>query len=140
MKTVKWKIHLSSSPEVVFPFLTSANGREQFWAEKAPEKDGIIYFTFPNGESYDSKIIHIQPNREFHIEYFNSDLKITLAHSEHGGTDLNLINEGVRDSEYLDTYAGWVSILLNLKAIIDYKIDLRNHDKNRTWDQNYADN
>lgn len=140
MKTVKWKIHLSSSPEVVFQFLTSANGREQFWAEKAPEREGVIHFTFPNGESYDSKILHIQPNREFHIEYFNSNLKITLVPLEDNGTDLTLINEGITDSEYLDTHAGWVSVLLNFKAVVDYKIDLRNHDKNRTWDKNYADN
>ncbi|MGK2863921.1 MAG: hypothetical protein ACSLE0_18455 [Chitinophagaceae bacterium] len=47
MKTVKWKIHLKSSPELVFSFFTSANGREKFWAEQAREKDGLIYFTFP---------------------------------------------------------------------------------------------
>jgi len=140
MKTVKWKIHLSSSPEMVFQFLTSTNGREQFWAEKAPERDGVIHFIFPNGERYDSKILHIQLNREFHIDYFNSKLEITLAPSEDNGTDLTLLNEGIPDSEYLDTYAGWVSVLLNLKAVIDYKSDLRNHNKNRTWDQNYADN
>jgi hypothetical protein len=92
------------------------------------------------GECYDSKILHIQPDREFHIVYFNSDLKITLAPSEENGTDLTLINEGIPDSEYLDTHAGWVSVLLNFKAVIDYKIDLRNHDIKRTWDQNYADN
>lgn len=140
MKSVTWKIHLSSSPEVVFQFLTSGAGREQFWAEKAPERDNVIHFTFPNGESHESKILHIKPNREFHLEYFNSILKIALAPAHDIGTDLTLTNEGIPDSEYLDTHAGWVSVLLNFKAVIDYKCDLRNHDRNRTWDQNYADN
>lgn len=140
MKTVLWKIHLSSKPEEAFQFLTTKDGREQFWAKKAPERNGIIHFTFPNGEKYDSKILHVRPHQEFHIDYFNSDLKITLSLSEDNGTDLTLINEGITDAEYLDTYAGWVSVLLNLKAVIDYKCDLRNHNKNRTWNQKYVDN
>ena len=140
MNTVKWKIHLRSDPEAVFLFLTTAEGREKFWAEKAPERNGVIHFTFPNGESYDSKILRLHPGREFHIDYFNSYLKIILDPSENGGTDLTLINEGVGDSDYLETYAGWVSVLLNLKAVLDYEVDLRNHEKNRTWDQNFVDN
>ncbi|TXT58760.1 MAG: hypothetical protein BAJALOKI3v1_1220003 [Promethearchaeota archaeon] len=140
MKTVKWKIHLKSCHERVFQYLNSAIGREQFWAEKAPEKDGVIHFTFPNGECYKSRIVQIKPNVRFHVEYFNSDLKIELSTSKDGGTDLLLINEGVIDSEFADINAGWVSVLLNFKAVIDYEVDLRNHDMNRTWDQNYADN
>jgi len=140
MNTVKWKLHLRSDPEVVFLFLTTAEGREKFWAEKAPESNNEIHFIFPNGASYHSKILHLQPSREFHIDYFNSYLKIILDPSGDGGTDLTLTNEGVGDSNYLDTYAGWVSVLLNLKAVIDYEVDLRNHKKNRTWDQNFVDN
>lgn len=140
MKTVKWKIHLKSSPELVFSFFITANGREKFWAEQAREKDGIIYFIFPNGESYDSKILNTTQNREFSIEYFNSHLEITLAPSEDNGTDLTLINKGISDAEYSDIHAGWVSVLLNLKAAVDHNCDLRNHDKNRTWSQKYVDN
>ena len=36
--------------------------------------------------------------------------------------------------------AGWVSVLLTLKAAIDFDVDIRNHDPKRTWDQGYADN
>lgn len=36
--------------------------------------------------------------------------------------------------------AGWVSVLLALKAAVDFSVDLRNHDPGRTWDQGYADN
>jgi len=140
MNTIKWKILLKSSPELVFQFLASASGREKFWAEKAPEKDGFIYFIFPNGLSYNSKILYIDQNREFKIEYFDSLLNITLAPTKDNGTELTLINNGISDTEYLDIHAGWVSVLLNLKAAVDFKCDLRNHDINRTWSQHYADN
>jgi len=36
--------------------------------------------------------------------------------------------------------AGWVSVLMALKAAVDHGVDLRNHDPQRTWDQGYADN
>lgn len=140
MKTVNWKIYLKSSPELVFSFFTSESGREKFWAEQAPERNGVIYFTFPNGESYHSKILKVAENREFNIEYFNSHLKIILAPAEENATDLTLINRGISDADYLDIHAGWVSVLMNLKAVVDYNCDLRNHDKNRTWNQKYVDN
>jgi hypothetical protein len=36
--------------------------------------------------------------------------------------------------------AGWVSVLLALKAAADFGIDLRNHDPARTWNKGYVDN
>jgi len=140
MKTVIWKIHLKSSPQLVFQFLTSDIGREKFWAEKAREEDGVIYFTFPNEVCYESKILHTEENKEFSIEYFNTHLKISLTPSDDFGTDLTLINNGISDAEYPDIHAGWVSVLMNLKAAADHNCDLRNHDKDRTWSQKYADN
>jgi hypothetical protein len=140
MKTVELKIYLKSSTKKVFEFLNSTNGREKFWAERAPGKDGIIHFTFPNGESYSSKILRIIQNREFHIDYFNSYVKFFLVPAENNGTDLTLINEGIEDHEYLNIHSGWVSVLLNLKAAADCNCDLRNHNKNKTWDQKYVDN
>jgi hypothetical protein len=32
------------------------------------------------------------------------------------------------------------SVLLALKAAVDFGVELRNHDLNRTWDQGYGDN
>ena len=36
--------------------------------------------------------------------------------------------------------AGWVSVLLAMKAAVDYGVDLRNHDETRTWSSGFADN
>ncbi len=41
---------------------------------------------------------------------------------------------------FSEVKAGWVSLLMNLKAVADFKCDLRNHDLEKTWDQGYADN
>jgi hypothetical protein len=36
--------------------------------------------------------------------------------------------------------AGWVFVLMALKASVNFVVDLRNHDSNRTWDEGYAEN
>jgi hypothetical protein len=39
-----------------------------------------------------------------------------------------------------EVVAGWVSGLLALKAAVDFGVDLRNHDPQRTWDAGFAEN
>ena len=135
MKTVIWKLHLKSDLHTVFDLLTTSEGRKRFWSKKATEEDGVIRFIFPNGQTYDSHIIDTIPNQEFHLDYFNSLVKFYLAPSEIGGTDLALINEHVAESDYSEVKAGWISVLMNLKAVADYQCDLRNHNPEKTWDQ-----
>jgi uncharacterized protein YndB with AHSA1/START domain len=140
MKTIEWKLHLASSTDKVFEFLTTAGGIEKFWAEEARIIKGVIHFSFPNGQAYEGKILQLAPNKEFWLEYFDSVVEFRLQSTEDGGTDLFLKNSRVPKREYLEVYAGWVSVLLNLKAAVDFQCDLRNHDATRTWDQGYVGN
>ncbi len=140
MKTITWKIHLNSNPNEVFDLLVTSEGRVKFWSEKATEADGIIHFLFPNGQTYNSRILKNVRNKEFHLDYFDSLVKFQLEHAENGGTDLTLTNENVPESDFSEVNVGWISVLMNLKAVADFQCDLRNHDPKRTWDQGYADN
>lgn len=140
MKTITWKIHLKSNPNDVFDLLVTSEGRSKFWSEKATEEDGVIHFLFPNGQTYDGRILKKVHNKEFHLDYFDSVVKFQLEQAENDGTDLTLINENVPESNFLEVHAGWISILMNLKAGADFQCDLRNHDPKRTWNQGYADN
>ncbi|BFP43542.1 hypothetical protein FGF1_43870 [Flavobacteriaceae bacterium GF1] len=140
MKTIIWKLHLKSSPNIVFDLLTTSEGRAKFWSEEATEENGVIHFLFPNGQTCHSKILRHTPNKEFHIVYFDSLVKFSLTPSEGNGTDLTMTNENVMESDFSEVKAGWVSVLMNLKAVADFQCDLRTHDPKRTWDQGYADN
>ncbi|WP_411030154.1 SRPBCC domain-containing protein [Spongiimicrobium sp. 3-5] len=140
MKTITWKLFLKSEPNSVFDLLSTSEGRTKFWSENATEEGRIIHFLFPNGQTYDSQIIKTISNKEFHLDYFNSLVKFKLMPSENGGTDLTLINENVSESDFSEVNAGWISVLMNLKAVADFQCDLRNHDPKKTWDQGYADN
>lgn len=35
--------------------------------------------------------------------------------------------------------AGWVSVLMAMKAAVDHGVDPRNHDEERPWVRGYAD-
>lgn len=141
MKTITWKIHLSSPRENVFWFLSTDEGRAKFWAESAELNDGYIHWIFPNGLKFRFKFIEAQNPSLYSVEYFGgSTVRFELSDDGSGGTDLALKDAGVREEDYEETHAGWISVLMSLKAAVDHGIDLRNHDSGRTWDGGYVDN
>ena len=69
---------------------------------------------------------------------FGSEVFIRLDPVE-TGTDLTLTARDVASHEWHEVHAGWLNVLLPLKAWVDFGIDLRNHDPARTWRERYAD-
>ncbi|MGH9769506.1 MAG: hypothetical protein ACREAB_18940 [Blastocatellia bacterium] len=51
-----------------------------------------------------------------------------------------MTDEGAKASDRIEVIAGWVSVLMALKAAVDFGIDLRNHDPQRTWDEGFVEN
>lgn len=137
---ITWRIHLASSPERVYSAITTDEGRRRFWAESTTETHNSVRFTFPNGMIWDGEVLAARQSEQFEINYFGNRVSFTLQDDGKGGTDLTLEDHGPADSDQAETAAGWVSVLLTLKAYLDHGIDLRNHDPDRTWDQGYADN
>nr|WP_299338039.1 SRPBCC domain-containing protein [Allomuricauda sp.] len=140
MKTITWKLNLKSNPTKVFDLIATSEGRKKFWAEESKEDEGMIHFSFPNGQTYRGQILKVNPPQEFHLDYFDSLVKFRLTSLKNGGTDLTLINENVSSSDFSEVHAGWISVLMNLKAVADFQCDLRNHNPEKTWNQGYVDN
>jgi uncharacterized protein YndB with AHSA1/START domain len=137
---IQWRVHLTSPPAAVYRMLTTDEGRTRFWASSAEEVDGVVTFRFPNELIWQGRVLEKQPDVAFSLDYFGSTVRFDLAPDGRGGTDLTLSDAGETDDERAETAAGWVSVLLALKAAVDHSIDLRNHDPARTWDQDYVDN
>jgi uncharacterized protein YndB with AHSA1/START domain len=136
---IRWRMHIPVRPECVFDALASDDGRASFWAESAREVDGVIEFVFANGFRLRSRVLeHDRPGR-FVLEYFEGTAAFQLVASEHGGTDLLLVHEGVPADGWNEVHAGWLNVLFPLKAALTFGVDLRNHDPARTWDEGYAD-
>jgi uncharacterized protein YndB with AHSA1/START domain len=136
---IRWRIHLYASPETVWKLLATDDGRARFWAESAVERDGTIEFVFPNAERHSGRVVEAEPSRVYSVEYFGSPARFDLEPDGAQGTELTLVHE-VPDTSRAEVNAGWVSVLMALKAAADHSVDLRNHDAGRTWSQGYCDN
>jgi hypothetical protein len=139
--SVRWKLHLNSSPQVAYEKLSTNEGRASFWAESAAEQDGIIHFVFPNQAEWKGRILENKPPRTFKVGYYGGSITtFELSPDGSGGTDLRLTDQGVPAEDRTEVIAGWVSVLMALKASVDFGIDLRNHDRERAWDEAFVDN
>ena len=138
---ITWRLHLHAPPAQVYALLATDLGRARFWAERTEEREGAVHFIFPNGYEWAGRILAADPPRRFVIDYIgHSTAAFELAGDGAGGTDLTLTDSGVPPEDHAEVTAGWVSVLLALKAAADFGVDLRGHDPARTWDQGYADN
>jgi hypothetical protein len=135
---IRWKIACVSPPERVYAALATNEGRRSFWALEAQESDGAIRFRFPNGSTDLSPIIAAEPPSRFELIYFGACTRFDIAAAESGAV-LTLTAEGVPEREWKDVHAGWVAVLLALKAYVDFGIDLRNGDPSRSWDAGFVD-
>ena len=137
---IRWRIRLRSTPEDVFALLSTAEGRRRFWAESAEQHGSRIAFRFRSGEQWDAALLENAPPSRFRVSYLDgSTVSFVLVPDGAGGTDLELTETGVSRANWSDNHAGWVTVLLALKAAADHGIDLRNGDPQRSWAHGYVD-
>ena len=138
--TIRWRMHFGAPPERVFDALATDSGRASYWAESAPEVDGGITFHILNYEPFSGRVLRRERPRVFALAYFGTTVEFTLSDDGHGGTDLSLLATEVDEAIRMEMTAGWVSVLMAMKAAVDHGVDLRNHDPSRAWVGGYADN
>lgn len=111
----------------------------------------MIHFVLPGDRTDDARIEETVKDQVYALRYFGRLLTFALTLDEDtNGTDLTLTcqpptadeahgeTDDKADSEAAEADAAtWVSLLLRLKASVDFGVDLRNHDATRTTD--YAD-
>ncbi|HEX6258551.1 MAG TPA: SRPBCC domain-containing protein [Candidatus Saccharimonadales bacterium] len=138
--TIAWNMHFRSSPTKVFDALTTDEGRAKYWAESTEENDGHVTFHIYNYPSFTGKILTKESPHLFELEYFGTRVRFELRSDGHKGTILRLYAK-VNDHALRDEMtAGWVSVLMAMKAAVDFDVDLRNHDPDMAWAQGFADN
>lgn len=138
---IRWRVHLRSSPRNVYEILATDVGRAQFWAEATEERgDTLVFHLLNDPHRIVGKILERDPWRGFAVEYFaGSTARFELEPDGAGGTDLSLSAGNVDERWRMEMAAGWVTVLMALKAAADFGVDLRNHDQTRTWDQGFVD-
>ena len=136
---IRWRIHIPVPPTAVYAALATDAGRASFWAESAVEADGHIHFVFVSGETYAARIVERQEPTVFAIDYFGAIARFDLADDGAGGTELLLTHSGVAEEDWCEVHAGWLNVLFPLKAWVVASVDLRTHDRRRSWERGYAD-
>ncbi len=123
----------------MFEALTTDTGRAQFWAESTRSEGDLIWFVFIHGEAGPCRVIEATPHRRFALVYFGHDVAFDLAPDGRGGTDLKLSTSGFHEDDRDHVLAGWLNALFPPKGYLDFDVDLRNHDADRSWKQRYVD-
>ncbi len=138
---VSWRLHLKSPPEKAFMLWTTDEGRIKFWVELSESNEKEFQLTFINGETVTCRIIKTFPYESFDFTYFEgTTVQLKFEKTPDGGTDFKLTESGYKTLEHRNLhYAGWLNVLFPFKAMCDYGIDLRNHDRTRTWEEGFAD-
>ena len=137
---IDWRMHFRSPIEHVYAALATDAGRARFWAESAPERDGHVHFHILNYEPFSGPILEARPPHVWALVYYGTTARFELSPDGRGGTDLRLLATDVPEEIRMEMAAGWVSVLMAMKAAVDFGVDLRNHDPDRSWVQGYADN
>jgi hypothetical protein len=135
---IRWKVAFRSPSSRVYDALSSNEGRRAFWALEAEERQGAIHFRFPNGWTEASPIVEAAPAQSFAIVYFGMPTRFDIESAGEGSV-LTLTAQGAAEDDWNDVHAGWVAVLLALKAHVDFGIDLRNGDPARSWDAGFVD-
>ncbi len=138
---IEWRVHLSSSPDKAYEAWATDAGRESFWAERSEATPDGFRLSFIGGEVLDVRLIEAVARRRFVFNYFGgSTVTVEIEAAGSGGCDVHLSEVDVFPAEHLENYAGWVSVLLGLKAAVDFRVDLRGHDAARSWARRFVDN
>lgn len=136
---IRWRMLLPVEREIVFRALSTDAGRASFWAESAVEEAGVINFEFANGEKVSARVLQSTPPARFSLQYFEGVASFDLSASSDGSTELLLTHEGVSEEHWNEVHAGWLNVLFPLKAMVVFGVDLRNHSRERSWNQGYGD-
>jgi uncharacterized protein YndB with AHSA1/START domain len=140
-RAIQWRVHLEAKPGDVYALISTDEGRRRFWADSADEVEaGIIEFRFRSGDQWRGTILRREPPRIFALTYLGgAEVTFDVDPDPAGGTVLTVTETGTRPEEWLDNYAGWVSLLLTLKGALDFGVDLRNGSPSRSWRNGFVD-
>lgn len=139
-EVIVWKINCKSTPSKVFEYIATDECRNKFWAVTQSKND-IVTFAFANSYVWEGKILESNPPTQISFLYIdNSEESFELIDDGNNGTDLILRDKGVKPEFRTEVIAGWGSVLMTLKAAVDFNVDLRNHDPKKTWSEGFFNN
>lgn len=135
-----WRVHLSAPRELVFALLTPEDEPSLYLASTADQLDDEGGWIAPEGAHLKDATLELLPPRRLTARYAGGGVAtLDLTDDGRGGTDLRLTDAGQPAEDRTELVAGWVSVLLALKASVDFSLDLRDHDHRTFWTGAYVE-
>lgn len=142
------RIEIAASPERVFRAWTEANEVQSWFANRAesePKKGGRYYLEFLGGDIADMKFLDLRKPSRVVFTFGHKGETVAVKIRKSGkGTVCELEQAGMSTSPksrvhmHMGCKTGWVFFLTNLKAWLEHGVDLRSHDKKRSYNQSYV--
>ena len=137
---ISWKVCIARPRGAIFELLATDRGRERFWVHRSEQLGSQLTLRFLDGTTLKTEILESSAPTRFALEYFNhSHASFTLERVDDASTVVHLLETGLDEPTARENRPGWVSVLLNLKAVAQLGVDLRNHDPRRSWTAGYVD-
>ncbi len=135
-----WRVNLSAPRELVFDLLTPDLETDPYRASSAGQFDSENGWIAPEGAHLKDATLDLLPPRRIVARYAGGGVAtLDLTDDGRGGTDLRLTDIGQQAEDRTELVAGWVSVLLALKASVDFSLDLRDHDHRTFWTGAYVE-
>ncbi|MCB2230828.1 SRPBCC domain-containing protein [bacterium] len=142
------RIEIAASPARVFRAWTESDEVQAWFPEKAesePKKGGRYYLEFLGGDIADMKFLEFRKPNKVVFTFGDKGETVTVRIRKAGKkTICELEQSGMSTSPksrvhmHMGCKTGWVFFLTNLKAYLEHGIDLRSHDRRKTYNQSYV--
>jgi len=144
----KLRVFIAAKPEKVFAAWTNDRLVSKWFTEKTiiePRKGGRLYFEWLAGDKLETKIVAIVKNKKFVFPFGPGKVEVAVTFKKDGkGTICELHQYGMKTDPkskwnfHRGCIQGWTFFLTNLKAHLEHGLDLRSHDPNRSYRQDYV--
>jgi uncharacterized protein YndB with AHSA1/START domain len=141
------KVAINKSVASVFRAWTDDKVVSKWFTEKTviqPRKNGRIYFEWLAGDKLDAKVISISKNRHFTFPFGSKGERVTIKFVKDGRGSIcelrqynMLTTPKSRWEMHRGCIQGWTFFLANLKSYLEYGVDLRSHDPQKSYRQQF---
>ena len=143
----KLQILINKPVSKVFEAWTNDKLVSKWFTEKTviePRKNGRLYFEWVAGDKMEAKVISISKNRSFTFPFGNKGERVTVRFKKAGRGCVCEVHQynmktGSDSKWYMHKGCaqGWTFFMTNLKVYLEKGIDLRGHDRRRSYRQDY---
>jgi hypothetical protein len=125
VSVIVWRLHLASPPALVYDFLGPDESHSYFWAVSESEP----HLAHTDGSLWHNATVEREPQRRLALHYVGGSVTtFDLVDDGDGGTFLQLTDMGAPAEDRTGVIAGWIALLLALKATVDFSANLGGHD------------